>query len=142
MITQNYFKKHLKIFDCAKSLLPHKGFLSLQCLGSSLQWLLCEAQALAAWASVAVARGLSNCCSRTLELALSSSFQACGILLDHGLGTCVCRQHPLHWQAHSHPLHHQGSPQPSFIVQLNCLCFRLFALEEMDCTLFKEMREE
>ena len=79
MITQNYFKKHLKIFDCAKSLLPHEGFLSLQCLGSSLQWLLCEAQALAAWASVAVARGLSNCCSRTLERALSSSFQACGI---------------------------------------------------------------
>ena len=42
--------------------------------------------------SVAVAHGLS--CST-----------ACGILPDQGSNHC-----PLHWQADSQPLHHQGSP--------------------------------
>ena len=34
---------------------------------------------------------------------------ACGILPDQGLNPC-----PLHWQADSQPLHHQGNPQDSF----------------------------
>ena len=45
-----------------------------------------------AWVSVVVAHGLS--CS-----------VACGILPDQGLNPC-----PLHWQADSQPLCHQGSP--------------------------------
>ena len=43
--------------------------------------------------SVVVAHGLS--CSA-----------ACGILPDHGSNTC-----PLHWQADSYPLRHEGSPK-------------------------------
>ena len=37
-----------------------------------------------------------------------SCFEACGILPDQGSNLC-----PLHWQADSQPLHHEGSP-PSF----------------------------
>ena len=36
---------------------------------------------------------------------------ACGILLDQGSNPC-----PLHWQADSQPLRHQGSPQKSFFI--------------------------
>ena len=35
---------------------------------------------------------------------------ACGILPDQGSNLC-----PLHWQADSQPLRHQGSPFPHFI---------------------------
>ena len=47
--------------------------------------------------SVVVAHGL--CCSA-----------ACGIFPDRGSNPC-----PLHWQADSQPLHHQGSPQHFFV---------------------------
>ena len=43
-------------------------------------------------------RRLSNCGSQACPAA-------CGILPDQGLNPC-----PLHWQADSQPLHHQGSP--------------------------------
>ena len=36
---------------------------------------------------------------------------ACGIFPDQGLNPC-----PLHWQADSQPLHHQGSPEISFFL--------------------------
>ena len=52
----------------------------------------CGAWALGAWASVVVAHGLS--CS-----------VAWGIFPDEGSNPC-----PLHWQADSEPLCHQGSP--------------------------------
>ena len=45
-------------------------------------------------------RRLSNCGSRAQLLA------ACGIFPDQGLNPC-----PLHWQADSQPLRHQGSPE-------------------------------
>ena len=35
---------------------------------------------------------------------------ACGIFPDQGLNPC-----PLHWQADSQPLHHQGSPRERFL---------------------------
>ena len=39
-----------------------------------------------------------------------SSSAACGIFPDQGSNPC-----PLHWQADSQPLRHQGSPQPAFL---------------------------
>ena len=49
---------------------------------------------------------------------------ACGIFPDQGSNPC-----PLHWQADSQPLHHQGSPMcfllvatPSSLVQASSLC--------------------
>ena len=78
------------------------GFLRLQRAGTSLRcgaqpshcrgFPRCSAWAAGARASVVVALGLS--CS-----------VACGILPDQGLNLC-----PLHWQADSYPLCHQGSP--------------------------------
>ena len=44
---------------------------------------------------------------------------ACGIFTDQGLNPC-----PLHWQADSQPLSHQGSPPSLFF----CLCFFFFLL--------------
>ena len=44
---------------------------------------------------------------------------ACGIFLTHGLNPC-----PLHWQADSHPLHHQVSPITASFTWINILkCF-------------------
>ena len=57
----------------------------------------CRTQALGAWASVVVAHRLTHSL-------------ACGVFLDQGSKLC-----PLHWQAYSYPLHHQGSPQPLFL---------------------------
>ena len=51
----------------------------------------CGAQPLGMWASVAVPQGLSDS-------------MACGIFPEQGLNLC-----PLHWQADSYPLCHQGS---------------------------------
>ena len=48
-------------------------------------------------------RRLSNCGSRAHLL------RACGIFPDEGTNPC-----PLHWQADSQPLCHQGSPIPLF----------------------------
>ena len=42
---------------------------------------------------------------------------ACGIFPDQGLNPC-----PLHWQADSQPLRHQGSPTLTFFVPIVLLC--------------------
>ena len=77
-----------------------RGYSSLWCVGFSLWWLLLL------WrmgsrvrASVVVAHRLS--CPA-----------ACGIFPDQGSNPC-----PLHWQAESYPLSHQGSPT-GFLTQL------------------------
>ena len=41
-----------------------------------------------------------------------SCFAACGIFPDQGSNPC-----PLHWQADSQPLHHQGSPTCFFLFR-------------------------
>ena len=40
---------------------------------------------------------------------------ACGIFPDQGSNPC-----PLHWQADSQPLHHQGSPRAVFLMYSKC----------------------
>ena len=54
--------------------------------------------------SVVVARGLQSAGSVVVAHGLSCS-TACGIFPDQGSNPC-----PLHWQADSQPLRHQGSP--------------------------------
>ena len=76
---------------------------SLRCAGLSLSWPLL----LRSTGSVVVAHGPS--CS-----------VACGILPDQGSNPC-----PLHQQADSQPLHHQGSPY-LFILHEQLGCFQLF----------------
>ena len=54
--------------------------------------------------------------TRRLSVAHGSSCSAaCGIFPDQGSNPC-----PLHWQADSQPLRHQGSPQAILIVMDNC----------------------
>ena len=48
---------------------------------------------------------------------------ACGIFPDQGLNPC-----PLHWQADSQPLHHQGSPAFFFLYYISFLVMGLFRL--------------
>ena len=70
------------------------GHSSSWCAGLSLSWpLLLRSTGSRRAGSVVVAHGPS--CS-----------VACGIFPDRGSNPC-----PLHWQADSQPLHHQGSPQ-------------------------------
>ena len=57
----------------------------------------------------------------SVVVAHGPSFSAaCGIFPDQGSNPC-----PLHWQADSQPLHHQGSPYIDFFIYIFSLfCFR------------------
>ena len=92
------------------------GRSSLRCTGSHCRGFSCGAQALEPQASVVAAQGLNSCSLRALERGLSScSTRAThGIFLDPG-----SNPRPLHWQADSCPLFHQGSP--SFFLYLAVL---------------------
>ena len=82
------------------------GQSSSRCAGLSLSRpLLLRSTGSRRAGSVIVAHGLS--CSA-----------ACGIFPDQGSNPC-----PLHWQADSQPLRHQGSP-PLVNFLFCCLCFR------------------
>ena len=85
------------------------GHSSSQCAGLSLSWpLLLRSTGSRRAGSVIVAHGPS--CSA-----------ACGIFPDQGLNPC-----PLHWQADSQPLHHQGSPEiVQFFTQFQQCIFRV-----------------
>ena len=75
------------------------GHSSSQCAGLSLLWpLLLRSTGSRRAGSVIVAHGPS--CSA-----------ACGIFPDQGSNPC-----PLHWQADSQPLRHQGSPRIGFSI--------------------------
>ena len=108
----------LFIFGCIGSSLLHAGFLQLQRAGASLRcsvqachcsgFSCCRAGAPGVRASVAVACGLQSAGSAAVMHRPSCS-AACGILPDQGSNLC-----PLHRQADSQPLRHQGSPHPVF----------------------------
>ena len=89
------------------------GYSSLRCMAFSLPWLLLlqstgsrahGLQQLQHMGSVVVARRLQSTGSVVVAHELSCSV-ACGIFRDQGSNPC-----PLHWQADSQPLRHQGSP--------------------------------
>ena len=97
---------YLFIYGCGGSSFLCEGFLlalasgghsSSQCTGLSLSRpLLLQSTGSRRAGSVIVAHG-------------SSCSAACRIFPDQGSNPC-----PLHWQADSQPLHHQGSPQVIF----------------------------
>ena len=77
------------------------GHSSSQCMGLSLSRpLLLRSTGSRRAGSATVAHGPSRSA-------------ACGIFPDQGSNPC-----PLHWQADSQPLHHQGSPILFFLMQL------------------------
>ena len=81
-----------------------EGHSSLRCAGRSLSRpLLLRSTGFRRAGSVVVAHGPS--CSA-----------ACGIFPDQGSNPC-----PLHWQADSQPLRHQGSSQHLFLMLANIL---------------------
>ena len=60
------------------------------------------------------AQALNARASGVVRRELSSPSASCGIFLDQGLNPCS-----LHWQADSHPLHHErGPPSRFFCVNL------------------------
>ena len=83
------------------------GHSSSRCAGLSLSWpLLLRSTGSRRAGSAIVAHGPSRSA-------------ACGIFPDQGSNPC-----PLHWQADSQPLRHQGSPQLFFsyiAIKFNCL---------------------
>ena len=78
------------------------GYSSLQCVGFSLQWLLLL------WSTGSRCTGFSSCgtWASVVVARRPSCSAACGIFLDQGSNLC-----PLHWQADSLPLRHQGIPR-------------------------------
>ena len=80
----------------------HCGARASHCRGLSC----CGARAPGARASVVVAHRLSSCGHRP------SCSAACGIFPDQGSNPC-----PLHWQADSQPLSHEGSPRNPFLFK-------------------------
>ena len=104
-----FFKKiNLFIFGCAGSSFLREGFLQLRQAGATLHR--------SAWASHY--RGLSFLRSTGSRRAGSvvvahgpSCSAAFGIFPDQGPNPC-----PLHWQADSQPLRHQGSPWKTLLI--------------------------
>ena len=85
------------------------GHSSSRCAGLSLSRpLLLRSTGSRRTGSVIVAHG-PNCSAE------------CGILPDQGSNPC-----PLHWQADSQPLHHQGSPIHFYLTFLVCKIFTWF----------------
>ena len=125
------------IFGCVGSSFLCEGFLQLQQAGATLH---CDARASLCWVFISV-RGLSpvaasrghsslRCAglspSRPL-LRSTGSRRAGSVVVVHGLScSAACgifpdqrsNPCPLHWQADSQPLRHQGSP-PSFLIFTN-----------------------
>ena len=85
---------------------------SSRCTGLSLSWpLLLQSTGSRCTGSAIVAHGPSHSVG-------------CGIFPDHGSNPC-----PLHWQADSQPLHHQGSPMiASFHVIFVCGLFPIYTV--------------
>ena len=88
------------------------GHSSSQCTGLSLSWPL-------------LLRSTGSRCAGSVVVAHGPSFSvACGIFPDQRSNPC-----PLHWQADSQPLRHQGSPPPPFLSHaIYCLKTRHFTL--------------
>ena len=107
-----YLFIYLFIYGCVGSSFLCEGFLQLQQVGATpsrcaglslLRPLLLQSTGSRRSGSVVVAHGPS--CS-----------VACGIFPDQGSNPC-----PLHWQADSQPLRHQGSPRYLFDILFSFL---------------------
>ena len=58
----------------------------------------------------------SRCAGSVIVVHGPSCSAACGIFPDQGSNPC-----PLHWQADSQPLRHQGSPLSLFVNEITCI---------------------
>ena len=101
-----FFNFYLFIYGCVGFSFLYEGFLQLRQEGATLHR--------GARATHYRGHSLRSTGSRRAGSAIvahgPSCSAACGIFPDQGSNPC-----PLHWQADSQPLRHQGSPQWSFI---------------------------
>ena len=101
----NYLFIYLFIYGCVGSSFLCEGFLQLRQVGATL-----HRGARASHYRDLSLRSTGFRRAGSVIVAHGSSFSvACGIFLDQGSNPC-----PLHWQADSQPLRHQGSPDYSF----------------------------
>ena len=121
------------IAACRLSLVAVSGSYSLlPCVGFSLEWLLLLRSTGSRLAgSVVVPPRLQSTGSVVVAPGLSCS-AACGIFPDQDSNPC-----PLHWQADSSPLLHQGSPVPvvfnsNFLIHILSLFFVQVLMEKFN----------
>ena len=94
------------IFGCVGSSFLCEGFLQLQQAGTALH----RGARASHYRSLSFLQSTSSKRAGSVVVAHGPSCStACGIFPDQGSNPC-----PLHWQADSQPLRHQGSPQVSF----------------------------
>ena len=104
LVCLHSFLMYVCMYGCVGSSFLCEGFLQLWQAGATLHR--------SAWASHY--RGLSlpstgsRCAGSVIVAHGPSCSAACGIFPDQGSNPC-----PLHQQADSQPLHHQGSPTPT-----------------------------
>ena len=126
-LSQKHFSEFV-IFGCSGPSSGHMGFLQLRQMVSSWnKWasrcsgfFCCRAQALGMQSLVVVTLRLSSCGTGPICSVVR------GVFLDQGVNLC-----PLHWQADSQPLDHQGSPtQKNFLTLGRILtCLVIFQIE-------------
>ena len=90
-------------------------FVSVRGLSSCGKWgplFIAVRRPLTIAASLLLRSTGSRCAGSAIVAHGPSCSAACGIFPDQGSNPC-----PLHWQADSQPLRHQGSPQGGFLMQ-------------------------
>ena len=90
-----------------------RGYSSMRCAGLPLWWLLLLQSAGSRH------KGFSSSCGSVAVTHGLRCSTACGLFPDQGSNPC-----PLHWQADSQPLRHQGSPCNYFYF----VCFFFFLI--------------
>ena len=121
---------YLFIFGCVGSSFLCEGFSLVAASGGhSSSWCagLSLLRPLLLWSTG------SRCAGSVVVAHGPSCSAACGNFPDQGLNPC-----PLHWQADSQPLHHQGSPTRHFCYMILKVLFRfiflcLYSLDSLLC---------
>ena len=113
-----FLKFYLFIYGCVGSSFLCEGFLWLRQVGATLHR-GCAGLSLS-WPLSLRSTG-SRCAGSVIVAHGPSCSAACGIFPDQGSNPC-----PLHWQADSQPLRHQGSPQLSFLNSHLFYCLIVF----------------
>ena len=103
----------LFIYGCVGSSFLCEGFLQLWQAGATLH----------RGARASHYRVLSSCGAQAPDAQV-----ACGIFPDQGSNPC-----PLHWQADSQPLRHQGSPQYVLLNEKKAMCPRAALVLDLKC---------
>ena len=117
-----YFGLHwVFVASCGLSLIAaSRGYSWLWCVGFSFPWLLLL------WSTGSRHTGFTGCGTQTAFGLVSATVSADSVVMSQGLSCSMpcgiflnqwLNLWPLHWQAYSYPLHHQGNPRTSSSVK-------------------------